>query len=77
MWINQNNCLYRKFVFKNFIEAFSFITKVALIAEKCDHHPSWSNTYNIVEITLSTHDANNTITEKDYILSKKIDEILF
>ena len=69
MWIKQNNSLYKKFVFNDFIEAFSFITKVALIVEKLGHHPTLSNTYNIVEITLTTHDANNSITDKDYLLS--------
>ena len=75
MWIKQNNSLYKKFVFNDFIEAFSFMTKVALIVEKIGHHPTWSNTYNTVEITLTTHDANNSITDKDYLLSKKIDEL--
>ena len=76
MWTIQDNKLYRKFLFSDFIEAFSFMTKVAFIAEKIGHHPTFSNTYNTVEILLFTHDANNTITEKDYLLSKKIDELL-
>ena len=76
MWTIQDNKLYKKFIFTNFIEAFSFMTKVAFIAEKIGHHPTLLNTYNTVEILLSTHDANNTITEKDYLLSKKIDELL-
>jgi 4a-hydroxytetrahydrobiopterin dehydratase len=76
MWTIQDNKLYRKFIFSDFIEAFSFMTKVAFISEKIGHHPTFSNTYNTVEILLSTHDANNTITEKDYLLSKKIDELL-
>jgi 4a-hydroxytetrahydrobiopterin dehydratase len=76
MWTIQDNKLYRNFIFSDFIEAFSFMTKVAFISEKIGHHPTFSNTYNTVEILLSTHDANNTITEKDYLLSKKIDELL-
>ena len=76
MWSEQNNSLYRQFKFKDFKEAFSFMTQVALIAEKMDHHPKWTNVYNVVEIWLSTHDAGNKVTEKDKKLSKKIDEIL-
>ncbi len=51
------------------------MTRVALIAEKMDHHPKWTNTWNTVELWLSTHDAGNTITEKDRTLAKKIDEL--
>ncbi len=76
MWSEQNNTLYRQFKFKDFSQAFSFMTRVALIAEKMDHHPKWTNVYNVVEIWLSTHDAGNMVTEKDKKLSKKIDEIL-
>lgn len=68
--------LYKAFTFKNFIEAFGFMSKVALLAEKQDHHPWWSNVYNKVEIKLSTHDAGNTITKKDLNLAKSIDAIL-
>jgi len=76
MWIEQDNKLYRKFVFNNFSEAFSFMTRVALEAEKADHHPLWTNVWNTVEIWLSTHDAGNTVTEKDRILAQTIDAIL-
>lgn len=75
MWTENDNKLYRKFEFKNFVEAFSFMTRVALEAEKMDHHPLWTNVYNKVEIWLSTHDAGDTITEKDRKLAEKIDEI--
>ena len=75
-WVEQNNSLYRKFEFKNFNEAFAFITKVALIAEKMDHHPKWTNVWNVVEIWLSTHDAGNIVTDKDKKLSQKIDSVL-
>jgi 4a-hydroxytetrahydrobiopterin dehydratase len=75
-WIETNNSLYQKFIFKNFSEAFAFITRVALEAEKINHHPTWSNTWNVVEIWLNTHDAGNTITELDHKLAKKIDALL-
>jgi 4a-hydroxytetrahydrobiopterin dehydratase len=74
MWEEKNNTLYRKFEFKNFSEAFAFMTRVALEAEKMDHHPDWSNAYNKVEISLSTHSAGDVVTEKDRKLAKKIDE---
>lgn len=76
MWEEKNNELIKKFEFNNFIEAFSFMTKVAIIAEKADHHPWWSNVYNKVEIKLTTHDAGNTITEKDRDLASKIDSLI-
>ena len=73
MWEEKNNTLHRQFEFKNFSEAFSFMTRVALAAEKTDHHPRWTNEYNKVEIWLSTHDAGNIVTEKDKSLAKIID----
>lgn len=76
MWKEDNNTLYKKFVFKNFNEAFGFMTSVALMAEKADHHPTWTNTWNTVEIWLSTHDAGNTVTQKDKDLAAAIDSIL-
>ncbi|MBS1579614.1 MAG: 4a-hydroxytetrahydrobiopterin dehydratase [Bacteroidetes bacterium] len=76
MWQEQNNQLYKKFEFKNFSEAFAFMVKVAIEAEKINHHPLWTNVYNKVEIWLSTHDAGNIITEKDYLLAKKIDALV-
>ncbi|HXB12457.1 MAG TPA: 4a-hydroxytetrahydrobiopterin dehydratase [Bacteroidia bacterium] len=75
MWHEQNNKLYKKFTFKDFSEAFSFMTRVALIAEKMDHHPEWKNTYNTLEIWLSTHSAGDKVTEKDHKLSKAINEL--
>jgi 4a-hydroxytetrahydrobiopterin dehydratase len=74
-WTEENNTLKRSFQFKNFIEAWSFMSKVALVAEKMSHHPEWSNVYNKVHITLTTHDEGNTITEKDRELARKIDEL--
>ena len=75
MWKEENNQLKRSFQFTNFIEAFGFMTKVALISEKLNHHPNWSNVYNKVDITLCTHDEGNTITEKDRKLANEIDKI--
>ena len=74
-WIHENNQLIAEFEFKDFNEAFSFMTAVAMAAEKMDHHPSWSNVYNKVWIKLSTHSAGNLVTEKDHDLATKIDEI--
>jgi 4a-hydroxytetrahydrobiopterin dehydratase len=76
MWQEQNNKLYRKFEFKNFSEAFAFMTRVALEAEKMDHHPEWTNVYNRVEMWLSTHDAGDVVTDKDRQLAKKIDALV-
>jgi 4a-hydroxytetrahydrobiopterin dehydratase len=76
MWEEKENSLYRKFEFKDFSQAFSFITGVALAAEKMDHHPRWNNIYNVVEIWLNTHDAGDVVTEKDRKLAKLIDGLL-
>jgi len=76
MWIEKNNQLCRKFEFKDFNEAFAFMTRVALLAEKHDHHPYWINVWNKVEIYLSTHDAGNIVTEKDRRLAAAIDKLL-
>jgi 4a-hydroxytetrahydrobiopterin dehydratase len=75
MWIEQDNMLKKTFEFKDFTEAFAFMTRVAFLAEKHQHHPNWSNVYNRVEIALTTHDAGNIVTEKDYKLAKEIDLI--
>lgn len=76
MWQEKDNTLYKKFEFKNFSEAFGFMTRVALAAEKMDHHPLWTNVYNKVEIWLNTHDAGDTVTDKDRKLSAKIDALI-
>lgn len=76
MWKEENNKLYKKFVFSDFNQAFGFMTSVALLAEKADHHPTWTNTWNTVEIWLNTHDAGNIVTQKDVDLAAKIDAIL-
>lgn len=76
MWKETDNKLYRKFEFSDFSEAFSFMTRVALVAEKMDHHPLWTNVYNTVEIWLSTHDAGDIVTEKDKKLAEEIDSLI-
>jgi len=75
MWIEKDGKLYQKFEFKNFVEAFAFMTQVALIAERMNHHPLWTNVWNTVEIWLSTHDAGDIVTEKDRKLAEKIDAL--
>ena len=76
MWQEKKDTLYQKFTFKDFSEAFAFMTRAALAAEKMNHHPTWKNTYNTVEIWLSTHDASSKITDKDHKLAKKIDALI-
>ena len=76
MWQEKDNKLYRKFEFKNFSEAFAFMTRVAIEAEKMNHHPLWTNVWNRVEIWLSTHDAGDVVTDKDRKLSQKIDALI-
>lgn len=74
-WVHQDNKLTRTFRFKDFSEAFAFMTRVAILAESHNHHPTWSNTYNVVEIQLTTHDAGNTVTDKDRRLADAIDQL--
>ena len=76
MWQEKNNKLYRKFQFKDFSEAFAFMTRVALEAEKMNHHPLWTNVYNTVEMWLSTHSAGDVVTSKDRQLAEKIDDLV-
>ncbi|MBY0424411.1 MAG: 4a-hydroxytetrahydrobiopterin dehydratase [Cytophagales bacterium] len=68
--------LQKSFEFNDFVEAFGFMSKVALLAEKQDHHPTWTNTWNKVEIQLSTHSKGNRVTEKDHLLAQSIDHLL-
>lgn len=75
MWEEKNNHLVREFVFEDFVHAFGFMTEVAEIVNEMDHHPEWSNIYNKVSISLSTHDTGDTITTKDRELAKQIDEV--
>jgi len=76
MWKEENNKLKKTFQFKDFSEAFGFMTRVALEAEKMNHHPTWTNTWNTVAIELSTHDAGNTVTSKDRKLAEIIDKLV-
>jgi len=76
MWEERNNQLYKQFLFTDFSEAFAFMTRVAIEAEKMNHHPLWSNVWNKVEIWLSTHDAGNSITKKDKKLAERIDKLV-
>lgn len=76
MWKEADNKLTRTFKFKDFIEAFSFMTRVAIAAEKASHHPNWSNVYNTVTIELTTHDAGNVVTDNDRKLAEIIDSLV-
>lgn len=75
-WLEQGNRLCRSFQFNDFKEAFAFMTKVALIAEKMEHHPSWTNEYGRVDIRLNTHEAGDVVTEKDHRMAEEIDRLL-
>ncbi len=76
MWQEKDNKLYRAFEFKDFSRAFSFMCRVALLAEKMNHHPTWTNTWNKVEIWLNTHDAGDIVTDKDKKLATGIDGLV-
>ena len=76
MWKEETNKLTRTFEFADFIEAWGFMTRVAMTAEKQNHHPEWTNVYNRVTINLSTHDAGDVVTEKDRKLAEAIDNML-
>ena len=75
MWQENDNKLYKKFEFKDFSEAFAFMTRVALAAEKMNHHPLWTNVWNKVEVWLNTHDAGDIVTDKDRKLAAAIDKL--
>jgi 4a-hydroxytetrahydrobiopterin dehydratase len=72
--VEGRDAIARTFSFKNFNEAFGFMARVALTAEKMDHHPEWSNVYKTVEVVLTSHDANG-LTERDVTLAKTMDKI--
>ncbi|MEA5260802.1 4a-hydroxytetrahydrobiopterin dehydratase [Arcicella aquatica] len=76
MWIEEDNKLKRSFLFDDFSAAFAFMTRVALLAEKQNHHPFWTNVYNKVSIELNTHDKGDVVTEKDHKLAKAIDSLV-
>ncbi len=73
MWQATENGLHKIFLFKNFSQAFTFMTACAFEAERLNHHPQWSNVYNRVEVYLNTHDAGKQVTDKDYELARVMD----
>jgi 4a-hydroxytetrahydrobiopterin dehydratase len=75
-WVWTKDMLYKSFTFSDFVAAFSFMTKVALQAEKRDHHPNWSNVFNRVEIYLTTHDAGNKVTVRDTAMARAIEDVV-
>lgn len=75
-WTTEKNKLKKTFTFKDFPEAFAFMTRVAIIAEKMNHHPTWTNTWNLVSFELSTHDAGGIVTERDRKLAEEIDKLV-
>ncbi len=72
--VSGRDAISKKFVFADFKEAFGFMTRAALVAEKLDHHPEWFNVYKTVEVTLSTHDAGG-LTERDVTLAEAMDRL--
>ncbi len=75
-WKEADNRLTKTFKFRDFSEAFGFMTRVALIAEQMNHHPTWTNTWNTVHFELSTHDAGNKVTDRDRKLAEAIDRLI-
>ncbi len=75
-WDEADGKLRRTFEFRDFTEAWGFMSRVALLAEKADHHPEWSNVWNKVTIELTTHDEGSTVTAKDRDLAAAIDALL-
>lgn len=76
MWTEENSRLHKQFQFKDFSEAFAFMTRVAIEAEKMNHHPEWKNIYNKVDVWLNTHDAGDVVTDKDHKLAAAIDKLV-
>jgi 4a-hydroxytetrahydrobiopterin dehydratase len=75
-WTESEGALRRRFTFKDFSEAFGFMTRVAILAEKANHHPDWSNSWNTVDIALTTHSAGSPVTDNDRNLAAAIDKLL-
>ena len=73
-WVLQDEKLYKKFEFPDFVRAFGFMSSAAVVAESMNHHPEWFNVYNLVEIHLTTHDVGG-ISDSDVALAKKLDEL--
>ncbi|MES2559146.1 MAG: 4a-hydroxytetrahydrobiopterin dehydratase [Bacteroidota bacterium] len=74
-WKEENNALHKTFVFKNFAEAIAWMVKAGYAIEQLNHHPEWTNIYNRVMVKLTTHDAGNTVTDKDRQLAEILDAI--
>ncbi|MFN7313446.1 MAG: 4a-hydroxytetrahydrobiopterin dehydratase [Bacteroidota bacterium] len=74
-WIEKDHALYKTFTFNSFNEAMDWMSKMAPKIDALNHHPEWTNVYNKVMVKLTTHDAGNTVTEKDYTLAKLLDEV--
>jgi 4a-hydroxytetrahydrobiopterin dehydratase len=72
--LQERHALARRFLFKDFAQAFAFMTQAALLAEKMDHHPEWANVYNRVDVVLTTHDAHG-VTDKDFKMARAMDDI--
>lgn len=75
MWKEEDNKLKKEFEFNDFVDAFGFMSKVAIVAEKMNHHPNWTNVYNTVSFELNTHDAGDIVTDKDRKLAEEIDKL--
>jgi len=75
-WQLVDNSLFRSVKFSNFADAFAFMSRVAVIAEQLDHHPDWSNSWNVVDISLRSHDVGGVVTERDVQLAQRINEVL-
>jgi len=75
-WTESNNALQKTFTFKSFGDAMAWMIKASYIIEKMDHHPEWTNIYNKVHVRLTTHDAGNTISDKDRLLAAALDEVV-
>ena len=75
MWEEKDNSLQKSFQFKDFSEAFGWMARVALAAEKMNHHPDWTNVYNTVSVKLNSHDAGNTVTDRDRKLAAIMDKL--
>lgn len=75
-WSESDDGLHRRFEFPSFTEAWAFMARVAEIAERMDHHPDWSNSYGVVEISLRSHDAGGRVTSRDRRLAAEIDALL-
>ncbi len=75
LWAVEDGKLHREFVFKDFVQAFGFMTQAALLAERADHHPEWFNVYKTVIVDLTTHEADG-ITQRDFDLARGMDQIV-